>query len=67
MSTLGEMPVPLGPLVILALKIAVAAVTALLVLSLVVLWRGNQRLHGRLNLVFFVLTLTAVRVPHGGC
>jgi uncharacterized membrane protein YozB (DUF420 family) len=49
-----------GPFVILSLKIAVAAVTALLLASLVALWRGNVRLHGRINLVFATLTLTAV-------
>lgn len=49
-----------GPVVILALKIAVASVTVILLGSLVALWRGNQRLHGRLNLAFFVLTLGAV-------
>ncbi len=46
--------------VILALKIAVAAVTALLLASLVALWRGRYRLHGRINMVFFALTLTAL-------
>lgn len=50
----------LGPYVILTLKIAVAAVTVLLLLSLVALWRGNYRLHGRINLVFGTLTLVAV-------
>jgi len=49
-----------GPNVILTLKIAVAAVTALLVCSLVAIARGNRRLHGRINLAFFVLTLAAV-------
>jgi hypothetical protein len=48
------------PNIILTLKIAVAAVTVLLVLSLAALWRGRYRLHGRLNTAFFVLTLTAV-------
>jgi hypothetical protein len=46
--------------VILTLKIAVAAVTLLLVLSLLALWRGKYQLHGRLNTLFFVLTLVAV-------
>jgi uncharacterized membrane protein YozB (DUF420 family) len=46
--------------VILALKVAVSAVTLLLLSSLVALWRGNYRLHGRINLVFFVLTLAAL-------
>ena len=46
--------------VILALKIAVAAVTAILTCSLIALSRGNFRLHGRLNLAFMILTLAAV-------
>jgi uncharacterized membrane protein YozB (DUF420 family) len=50
----------LGPYVILTLKAAVLAVTVLFVLALLALWRGNVRLHGRINLAFFVLTLTAV-------
>src|SRR5207248_1073096 len=53
-------PVLTGPTVILILKVAVGAVTALLLASLVALWRGNVRLHGRINLVFFVLTLLAL-------
>jgi uncharacterized membrane protein YozB (DUF420 family) len=47
-------------LVILILKIAVVAVTFLLAGSLVALWRGKVRLHGRINMVFFALTLTAL-------
>lgn len=46
--------------IILILKIAVVAVTGLLAASLTALWRGNYRLHGRINVVFFVLTLAAV-------
>jgi uncharacterized membrane protein YozB (DUF420 family) len=46
-----------GPNIILALKIAVASVTVLLLASLVALWRGNYRLHGRINVAFFTLTL----------
>lgn len=46
--------------VILILKIAVVAVTVLLAASLTALWRGNYRLHGRINIVFFVLTLAAL-------
>ncbi len=49
-----------GPNVILALKIAVTAVTVLLLASLVALARGQYRLHGRINVVFFTLTLAAV-------
>ncbi len=47
-------------LIILVLKIAVVTVTALLAVSLLALAMGRYRLHGRINLVFFVLTLTAV-------
>jgi uncharacterized membrane protein YozB (DUF420 family) len=49
-----------GPNVILALRIAVAGVTVLLLASLAALARGNVRLHGRINTVFFVLTLAAL-------
>jgi len=49
-----------GPLVILGLKIAVGAVTVLLLASLVALSFGNYRLHGRINLAFFVLTVAAL-------
>ena len=49
-----------GPNVILTLKIAVGAVTVLLACSLVALAKGNYRLHGRINLAFFILTLAAV-------
>ena len=49
-----------GHHVILALKIAVAAVTLLLAASLVALSKGRYRLHGRINLAFFILTLAAV-------
>jgi uncharacterized membrane protein YozB (DUF420 family) len=47
-------------MVILILKIAVVSVTVILLAALVALARGNYRLHGRLNLVFFVLTMTAL-------
>ena len=51
---------PTGLTVILILKIAVIAVTVLLLASLAALLRGNYRLHGRLNVTFFILTVTAV-------
>lgn len=51
---------PSGPQVILILKIAVATVTVLLLASFVALWRGNYRLHGRINIGFFILTLAAL-------
>lgn len=49
-----------GPNVILTLKIAVVVVTALLIAAVIAVARGNYRLHGRLNLAFFTLTLMAV-------
>jgi uncharacterized membrane protein YozB (DUF420 family) len=49
-----------GPNVIVALKVAVAAVTLLLAASLAALAKGRYRLHGRINLAFFILTLAAV-------
>ena len=49
-----------GHLVILTLKVAVAAVTVLLAASLVALVKGRYRLHGRINLAFFTLSLAAV-------
>src|SRR6478672_10550549 len=58
--TSGGMCVLTGPNAILTLKVAVATVTVLLLASLVALARGNYRLHGRINLAFFILTLTAV-------
>ncbi len=47
-------------IVMLSLKVAVSAVTLLLLASLAALARGNIRLHGRINIVFFALTLTAL-------
>ena len=49
-----------GPNVILALKVAVVAVTLLLLASGVALASGNVRLHGRINIVFFILTVAAL-------
>lgn len=46
--------------IIPVLKVAVGAVTVLLLASLVALWKGNRRLHGRINVAFFVLTITVV-------
>jgi uncharacterized membrane protein YozB (DUF420 family) len=48
--------------IILALKIAVGAVTVLLVASIVAIASGRRRLHGRINTVFFMLTVTTVLV-----
>jgi hypothetical protein len=49
-----------GPTVILTLKIAVVAVTVLLIAALIALVRGHVKWHGRINIVFFALTLAAV-------
>jgi hypothetical protein len=49
-----------GPHVILILKIAVLSVTAIFLASLVALALGRYRLHGRLNVAFFILTLLAL-------
>jgi hypothetical protein len=46
--------------VLLALKIAVVAVTLLLLCSIFAVVRGKYRLHRQINLVFFALTLTAL-------
>ena len=46
--------------VILLLKVAVSAVTVLLLASLLALAWGRYRLHGRINIGVFVLTLTAL-------
>ncbi|HEX3147973.1 MAG TPA: hypothetical protein VHR66_07800 [Gemmataceae bacterium] len=47
-------------LVILSLKIAVSAVTLLLIASLIALAAGSPRWHGRINRVFFALTILTV-------
>jgi uncharacterized membrane protein YozB (DUF420 family) len=46
--------------VLLTLKVAVIAVTILLACSLTALARGNYRLHGRINLAFFILVISAL-------
>lgn len=51
---------PDGPTIILTLKVLVGAVTVLLVASLVALAAGRPRLHGRINTVFFALTMITV-------
>jgi hypothetical protein len=47
-------------LIILILKIAVAAVTVLWLASMAALAMGRTKLHGRINIAFFVLTLAAL-------
>ncbi len=51
---------PTGPQIIIALKVLVAAVTVLLLASLVALLLKRPRLHGQINTVFFVLTMLVV-------
>ena len=51
---------PTAGTIIFILKVAVIAVTLLLLCSLAALAKGNYRLHGRINTVFFVLTLFAL-------
>ena len=46
--------------VILGLKIAVSAVTVLLLISIWAIATGRQKLHGKINLVYLILTLAAV-------
>ncbi|OWK37639.1 DUF420 domain-containing protein [Fimbriiglobus ruber] len=51
---------PTGPEIILTLKVLVTAVTVLFAASLWAIATGRRKLHGRINTVFFVLTLTTV-------
>lgn len=46
--------------ILLSLKVLVAGVTVLFAASLAALLAGNIRLHGRINTVFLILTLTTV-------
>jgi len=52
--------VPTGPEIIVALKVLVTAVTVLLAAAVLAVATGRKRLHGRLNTVFFVLTMATV-------
>jgi hypothetical protein len=47
-------------IIIPILKIAVGTVTLLLIASLIALANGKKRLHGRINTLFFFLTMTTV-------
>jgi uncharacterized membrane protein YozB (DUF420 family) len=51
---------PTGPEIILTLKVLVAAVTVLFAASIAAIAVGNRRLHGRINTVFFALTILTV-------
>jgi uncharacterized membrane protein YozB (DUF420 family) len=49
-----------GPAIILTLKLLVSAVTVLFAAALGALAGGNGKLHGRLNTLFFALTMLTV-------
>ena len=49
-----------GTDIILTLKVLVSGVTVLLLASLAALAAGRPRLHGRINTVFFILTMGTV-------
>lgn len=49
-----------GPLIILTLKVLVSLVTVIYLTAIVALVKGALRWHGRLNTLFFVLTMTTV-------
>ncbi len=51
-----------GPNVILGLKSAVSLVTVLLACAIWAAWRKKYRLHGRINMAFFALTVTTLIV-----
>ena len=51
---------PAGTDIILTLKVLVTAVTALLLASIAALIAGRPRLHGRINTLFFILTMSTV-------
>ena len=51
---------PTGPEILLTLKVLVSAVTVVFAAAVVAIATGHRRLHGRLNLAFFVLTMTTV-------
>jgi uncharacterized membrane protein YozB (DUF420 family) len=60
----GETPLT-GPDVILLLKVLVSAVTVILVAAIAAIATGHKRLHGRLNTLFFVLTMLTVVLFEG--
>jgi hypothetical protein len=51
---------PSGSEIILAIKVLVAAVTLLFAASVWAIATGRQKLHGRINVVFFAATMTTV-------
>jgi len=53
---------PTGPQILVTLKVLVSIVTILFAASLVALARKQFKLHGRINTVFFILTMITVLV-----
>jgi uncharacterized membrane protein YozB (DUF420 family) len=51
---------PTGPQIILTLKMLVTAVTVLFAVAIWAIATGRKKLHGRVNTVFFALTMTTV-------
>ena len=51
---------PSGAEIIVTLKVLVAAVTVLFAASIWAIAKGHKRLHGRINRVFFFLTMATV-------
>src|SRR2546425_10070434 len=51
---------PTGPEIILTLKVLVAAVTVLFAAAVAAIATGRRRLHGRINTLFFALTMITV-------
>ncbi len=49
-----------GPTIILTLKVLVALVSVILAAALWAIATGRQKLHGKLNTLFFILTMTTV-------
>lgn len=49
-----------GPEIILTLKVLVTAVTVLFAAAFAAIFAGNKKLHGRINTIFFVLTMVTV-------
>ena len=49
-----------GPTIILTLKVLVALVSVILAVAIWAIATGRQKLHGKLNTLFFILTMTTV-------
>ena len=49
-----------GPTIILTLKVLVSLVSVILAAAIWAIATGRQKLHGKLNILFFILTMTTV-------